>query len=212
MTSGIKMSDLKLSRLAATILSVALSLGAASAQALDKAPVPGATLVFSDASLEVRGNSTLHKWTLKTATAELKADVDPGAAPLWDRVARGKLKGLKLSLPVKSLRSDEGTGMDKNTLAALEAEKFPAISFAMGPYAMKGAAVLAHGTLSIHGVSRDVALPGTLTAQARTLELKGSYDLLMSDYGIKPPVMMLGTVRVADKVTVVYDFVMQPGP
>ena len=28
----------------------------------------------------------------------------------------------------------------------------------------------------------------------------------MSDYGIKPPVMMLGTVRVKDKVSIAYDY------
>jgi YceI-like domain len=206
------MSNMKFSPLGTAVLAVALSLGAVSAQALDTAPPQGITLVFDDASLEVRGDSTLHKWTLKAATVDLKAALDPASAPLRDRLSKGGLKGLTLSLPVKGLKSDEGRGMDKNTLAALDSDKFPAISFVMGPYALKGPAVLAHGTLSIHGVSKDVALPGTITAQAQALELKGSYDLLMSDYGIKPPVMMLGTVRVADKVTIVYDFVMRPAP
>jgi hypothetical protein len=32
----------------------------------------------------------------------------------------------------------------------------------------------------------------------------------MSDYGIKPPTMMMGTIRVGDKVTVRYRLLLVP--
>jgi polyisoprenoid-binding protein YceI len=100
--------------------------------------------------------------------------------------------------------------MDKNMHKALEAAQFAEIRFKLDAYELQGATVTAKGSLTIHGVSKPVALPGTLSAKDGGLAVKGRYDLKMSDYGVKPPVMMMGTVRVADSVGIDYDFVLLP--
>ena len=38
--------------------------------------------------------------------------------------------------------------------------------------------------------------------------VKGAYELNMSDYGVRPPVLMFGAIKVADKVAVEYDFAL----
>jgi polyisoprenoid-binding protein YceI len=89
-------------------------------------------------------------------------------------------------------------------------KQHPEIRFSLTGYELKDGAVAAAGQLSIHGQTRDVVLPGSVTAKANGVNVKGSYGLKMSDYGIKPPVMMLGTIRVADALTISYDFDLLP--
>jgi polyisoprenoid-binding protein YceI len=96
--------------------------------------------------------------------------------------------------------------MDKNMRNALESDKAPQITFSLKSYTLEGETVTAKGSLSIHNVAKDVELKGVLTAKGGALQVKGSYDLLMSDYGVKPPVMMLGTLKVKDLVTIAYQF------
>ena len=71
----------------------------------------------------------------------------------------------------------------------------------------------ATGQLTIAGVQKDVALTGTAQPQADTLVMNGQYDLRMSDYGIKPPTLLLGAIKVADPVVIHFHlkFVIQKG-
>ena len=49
-----------------------------------------------------------------------------------------------------------------------------------------------------------------LTTERReaTLVVKGKLDLLMTDYGIKPPTAMLGMLKTDPKVTVAFETVL----
>jgi hypothetical protein len=42
------------------------------------------------------------------------------------------------------------------------------------------------------------------------LRVKGSKEFLMSEFGVKPPSLMLGTMKVRDKVKVNFDVVLRP--
>ena len=160
-------------------------------------------------SLKILGDSTMHKWTVNATKLELTASA-PGSA--WEAAQKGKLEGLKLSVIVDGLKSTESGSMDKNLYKAMESEKFPNISFAMTSYVIKAGEVSAKGDLSIHGVSKPVELKGKIAGTDKGVSVVGSFDLLMSDYGVKPPVMMLGTVKVVDKVSIAYDFALEPKP
>jgi polyisoprenoid-binding protein YceI len=194
--------------LSALLLAAALPAAgrAAKAKAL---PQPQALSATAGSSLKVLGDSTLHKWELKATQLQISAQLEPGSGGVWVGVQAGKLKGLALQLPVAGLKSDEGEKMDKNMRAALEAEKFPEIRFAMAGYEIKDGEVLAKGSLTIHGVSKDAELKGKVSGDAGSVAVTGSVEIVMSAYGVKPPVMMLGTVRVADKLSIAYDFVLK---
>jgi polyisoprenoid-binding protein YceI len=96
--------------------------------------------------------------------------------------------------------------MDKNMHKAMEADKFAGISFSLKSYTVAGDEVTAKGALTIHGVTKDVELKGKLQAKGEGIQVTGQFDSLMNDWGIKPPVMMMGTVRVADKISIAYDY------
>ena len=216
------MKQLNLRILAVAALSLALSMPGSLAQAKTKpkakakakpaAAAPAQPLALSasaSSSLKVLGDSTLHKWEAKATVMSISAQVEGGGKGVWEGAQSGLLKNLKLSLQVAGLKSNEGEKMDKNMRAAMEADKFGEISFVMSSYLIKDGEVVAKGALNIHGVSKDVELKGKITSKDKGVSVNGSFDLLMSEYGIKPPVMMLGTVRVADKVSIAYDFVLE---
>jgi len=55
---------------------------------------------------------------------------------------------------------------------------------------------------------REVVLDLTTVRHDATLTVKGTLDLLMTDYGIKPPTAMLGMLKTEPKVTVTFETVL----
>lgn len=58
------------------------------------------------------------------------------------------------------------------------------------------------GVLSMHGVSRDLKTPLTVTRTEDTLSASGSFDVLLSDFEMKSPSIFGSTVE--DRVTISY--------
>lgn len=169
---------------------------------------PGAPVALKSLSptVKILGDSTMHKWEANAGSLTVTAEGAFKDGALLPQVEAGALGKLRLAIKVDSLQSTESKSMDKNMHNAMESDKAPEVTFSLVSYTVAGDEVTAKGSLSIHGVAKDVALTGKLSAKGEGVEVKGSYDLLMSDYGIKPPVMMLGTIKVKDSVSIVYDF------
>jgi polyisoprenoid-binding protein YceI len=195
-----------------TMKTTAILMALLPALALAPAALPAATaaqgITATAVSVKILGDSTMHRWEASAGAATITASVLPAAQGLSAAIDKQGLQSLDLVVGVDSLASPEGSGMNKNMHKAMESDKYPDIRFSLRSYALQGATVTAQGDLSIHGQSKSVSLTGQLSDAKGGVELKGSYPLLMSDYGVKPPVMMLGTIRVADKVTIVYDFTL----
>ncbi len=160
------------------------------------------------AALVLKGDSTLHKWTANASQLSIVGEV-AAEGSLLDAVKVQGLKSLKVTVVVDGLKSTEGKSMDKNMYKALESSQFSEVTFTLVSYSLTGSDVLAKGSLNIHGVAKDVELKGVLSEKDGAVSIKGSYPLKMSEYGIKPPVMMLGTIKVRDDVTVDYDFALK---
>ena len=43
-----------------------------------------------------------------------------------------------------------------------------------------------------------------------TFSLKGSEEILLTDYGIDPPTALLGLIRTGDRITIEFDMVVSP--
>jgi polyisoprenoid-binding protein YceI len=158
------------------------------------------------AILKVLGNSTLHKWEANATQLDISGSLLPVKGSLLEQIKAGALQSLTVSVAVGGLKSTEGVTMDHAMFKAMDLAHFTGIQFQLRSYAVQGATVTAQGALTIHGVAKNIELKGLLSSRENKVSVNGSYDLLMSDYGIKPPVMMLGTVRVADKITIAYDY------
>jgi polyisoprenoid-binding protein YceI len=185
-------------------LRMALVLAALPALALAADKAATGELKSLSPTVKILGDSTMHKWEANATALTVSAEIKAG--DLLAEVKAGALSKLTLVIGVDGLQSTESKSMDKNMHKAMESDAAPQITFSMKSYALEGETVTAKGSLSIHNVAKDVELKGVLTSKDGALQVKGSYDLLMSDYGVKPPVMMLGTVKVKDAVTIAYQF------
>ena len=101
-----------------------------------------------------------------------------------------------------------GVGLrDRHLRTTMAADSFPLLHFELAnvePGGVHGDTVAAVfvGRLTIHGVARDVRVPGSVLVGPGRAEVWAGFPLDMRDYGIKPPVKMLGTLRVAPDVEV----------
>jgi polyisoprenoid-binding protein YceI len=190
-----------------------IALAAAVASSSAPAAAPRAPLAVDTARVTIAGTSNIHEYTASTSTVRVTRvalAATTAADDLWSAVVKpGAIEAFEIAIPAASLSSPRA-GLDKNMQKALKVEQFDTITFALkrlepgaSPNALK-----AIGTLRIAGVEREVTLALTTERRAATLSVKGSLALLMTDYGIKPPVAMLGMLKTDPKVTVSFETVL----
>jgi polyisoprenoid-binding protein YceI len=114
----------------------------------------------------------------------------------------------EISIPVASLECGNGT-MNGHMRNALKAAENPTIRFRATSVAVTPeGAVRMTGPLTIAGQSREVTINGTAARQNGTLRVTGSKQLTMTDFGVQPPRLMAGTMRVHPPVTIGFDVVL----
>jgi len=64
-----------------------------------------------------------------------------------------------------------------------------------------------NGDLTLHGVTKRIAVPVALTITPEQLRAAGKYTLKQTDYGIKPYSAAGGTIKVKDEVVVNFNIV-----
>lgn len=119
----------------------------------------------------------------------------------------------RLSVPSATLDCRNGT-MTGHMKKAIKAAEFDSISLAITDYTLtagdSGMIVTLAGSLTLGGVAKDVTIPALARAAPEgTLQLTGNYELNMRDYGLKPPSLMLGAMKVRDRVTVGFDLLLK---
>lgn len=166
--------------------------------------------------VRLEGDSTLHPFWSETAafTAALTVDaVAPTALAVAAAVAEGKPVTMLVSIPVAGLKS-EHSGLDKNLRKALSADKNPDIVYALehceSAPVKDGQLLSVTGALRIAGTTQPAVLKATATVSGALFVVEGEQTLLMTDYGVKPPTMMLGAVKTANKIVVKYRLEFEP--
>lgn len=173
-----------------------------------------ATMTFSFAqtafrpvsiNIKLSGTSTLHDWHMDAKQAS------SDAAFVLDGQKVSSISKLSFSLPVKNLKS-ESSAMDKNTYKAMEVEKNPTINFVLTSSAVTPAGgnnynIKAIGKLTIAGTTKETELhaTGTFNPADNTLTVSGSKKMKMTDFGVKPPTVMLGTIKTGNDITIAYN-------
>lgn len=95
----------------------------------------------------------------------------------------------------------------------LESEKYPRSSFqgkisGYDPSNTHLQQVNARGKLSIHGITRDVEIPGTLHIEGNTVTLRSKFLVKLEDYNIKVPQIVWQNI--AQQVEVTIHFLYRP--
>jgi hypothetical protein len=173
------------------------------------------------ASLELDGDSSLHRYSAKAHGIRGNAGIDTARlaaaaqAPDLETLIRGHfIKTFQLIVPVAGLTSGEH-GLDDNMHKALKGDRFKEIRFQMDSYDVAPApggpaiSVTLHGRLSLAGVERKIDVGATGVQVKDGIRLSGSEDLLMTDFQIKPPTMMLGAIKTKNLITVKFNATLQ---
>jgi polyisoprenoid-binding protein YceI len=191
-------------RRATTLLACALG---AALNAAGSTPAP---LSLASARVSLDGTSSLHAFTASTTDVRVTA-MDLAGTPngdLLDYVLQpGGLKGFEVSIPAASLSSPKD-GIDKNMHKALKVEEHPHIRFRLLALEPAAGAHRATGLLTIAGVEKEVVLTLQVQRKGSTLEVTGATDLLMTDFGVKPPKAMLGMIRTDPKLHIRIELVL----
>lgn len=198
------------------VLALALATGAATAGAQARS----GTVVEVQAAaskLWVEGTSSLHDWSCTAGTVNGSLELD-AAYPTQNLQTNPKIaKAVTISIPVKEMKCGHGK-MDDNMYKALRANDFPTIDYKLRDYdvtpqAGDPSAFVMHtrGTLTIAGNTKDIELDIVAhRAPNGEVKVQGSQAIVMTDYDVKPPKAMLGTIKTGKTVTVKFDLVLAP--
>jgi hypothetical protein len=183
---------------------------------------PLSLVVAPGASLELDGDSSLHRYSAKAHGMEAGVGLDSARVPTaaqasdLEGLVRGHfIKTFHLFVPVDQLSSGE-KGLDANMRKALKGDRYKQIRFQMDSYDVLAStagtttlAVTLHGRLSLAGVERKIDVVAAGVRVRDGLTISGSKDLLMTDYQIKPPTMMLGAIKTKNLITVKFNATLE---
>jgi polyisoprenoid-binding protein YceI len=155
----------------------------------------------------VSGTSTVRAW--RCESAQVSGTADAGSTEI---AQIGQARG-EITIPVSTLDCRNGT-MNGHMRTALKAQQSPTIRFRatsvrVTPAGAEGTVVMT-GQLTIAGQTRDVTVNGTAAREGSGLRVRGTEQVTMTDFGIQPPRLMAGTMRVHPPVTVGFDVVLRP--
>jgi polyisoprenoid-binding protein YceI len=166
-----------------------------------------------ESRLWVDGKSTVRDFSCKAGVMEAVAEaVGENAVAA---VLAGDTAVRTVTLTVSTEKMDCGNGtMNGHMMKALKVKENPTITFRLETYLLaKGAdstAAILKGTLTLGGVTKSITLDATLKSGSNgELRVVGEHELNMKDYDLKPPSLMLGTMKVREKVNVKFDLALR---
>jgi hypothetical protein len=161
--------------------------------------------------LWIDGKSTVRKFSCKAGAFDVAVDAAPDAIAA---VLAGQKAVRTVTVTVPAEKMDCGNGtMNEHMLKALKAKDEPTITFKLAAYdvAKGGAGVQGtlNGTLTLGGVTKTVAIPAQAAAESGKLHVTGTYTVDMLAYGLKPPSLMMGTMKVDPAIAVSFDLYLK---
>jgi polyisoprenoid-binding protein YceI len=154
----------------------------------------------------VQGTSTVRSYRCESTQLSGSANT---AGTEVAQLAQGRGE---LTIPLSSLDCNNGTmnGHMRNALKAAQHPniRFRATSVSVTPSGVTTATARLTGPLTIAGETREVTINANAAWQSGRLRLTGTHRLTMTDFGVQPPRLMAGTMRVNPPVTIGFDVVL----
>jgi polyisoprenoid-binding protein YceI len=168
-----------------------------------------------ESRLRIDGSTTVSSFACQSEEVYGGALITEGAFRGDSSVVLGGAGRADLRVPVHSLDCGR-RAMNEDLFEALKVDAHPTIQFDLervdvleragggdGPYRLG-----IMGALTIAGVERSIEVEAVGEAVgAGRGRAYGRKSLLMSDFGVDPPVAMLGLIRVQDEIEVHFDLV-----
>lgn len=158
----------------------------------------------------IKGTSNLHNWESKVNDLRCAANITTTTT-----LSVKSLNYLTVEIPVKSIKSDKGSIMDNKTYDALKAGSYSIIALKLvnvNKIENKPDGVIINTTcnLTIAGVTNkiDINVTGKVSPDG-SIRLAGSKKIKMTDYQIKPPTALLGSLTTGDEVEIAFSIVLK---
>ncbi|MBD8507667.1 YceI family protein [Hoyosella sp. G463] len=131
----------------------------------------------------------------------------PGDATIAATIQTGSLAITQATGGVKPMSASDRRTTEKNMRGVLKPHSFPTATFTSTSVAVDGNSLQVEGDLALLGVSRPVALTGTIEASG---QVEVSAGIRQSRWGITPFSAFLGALRLADEVTIAIQGPLEP--
>jgi polyisoprenoid-binding protein YceI len=186
--------------------------------------VAPAALAWTSVNITLRAQPTSKLWVTGTSTVKsfecqaksFDALVDATLPDAVTAVLAGEKGVNTVALKVPTEKMDCGNGtMNEHMMKAIKGKDNPTIAFELSSYDLAkiadGVGVKIAGTLALGGVKKDITVDATAKAGPDgALLVTGVYPLKMSEWGLKPPTLMLGTLKVNENVKVNFELLLKP--
>jgi hypothetical protein len=120
---------------------------------------------------------------------------------------------IAFSVPIKDYEFEKSLMKEHFNEKYMESEKFPKSTFqgkviGYDPNATGPQNANSKGKLTIHGVTKEVEIPGTIEKQGENLVIKSKFIVKLEDYKIAIPKLLWQNI--AEQVEVTVDFTFKP--
>ena len=159
----------------------------------------------SSVDFTVSGTSTIRGWTCSVTGS---AQVTTGSSAAVPGLADG-VQAATLTVPVEEFECPEDE-MREHLLEALRVDEFPQITFRLEGYEANSQGAVTTGTLTILDATQEVSFPLSLTPSGSGVQLESEVALDMTLYGVEPPVVMLGLMRVRPEIRIQFSGMIAP--
>jgi hypothetical protein len=159
----------------------------------------------SNLAFTVSGSSTVRGWT---CTVPGTARVTTGSSTPVPGLAGG-VQAATLTVRVSDFVCPDEE-MREHLLEAMRATEFPEITFQLQGYEASNQGAVATGSLTILDATQAVSLPVSLTPAGSGVQIEGALPLDMTTYGVEPPVVMLGLLRVRPQIRIEFSGTLTP--
>jgi polyisoprenoid-binding protein YceI len=169
--------------------------------------------VQPESKLWIAGTSTVRAFQCQAATFDAKLGATGTNAVSAVLAGEKAVSDIVVTVPAEKLDCRNGT-MNEHMRKALKAEKYPTITFRVASYDLAKAAdgldVTLNGTLTLGGVEKPITINATAKpGENGTLLVSGTREVRMTEFGLKPPTLMLGTMKVDERIKVGFDVVLK---
>jgi polyisoprenoid-binding protein YceI len=166
-------------------------------------PIPNGRVESGTLSFDGRATAGDFVGTTTTVSGQLTGAPDLTGVHGW------------VEAPVKTLKTGDGK-RDKDLNKSMESDKYPVLRFDLAKISRTGGGgdslgVMLHGALALHGVTRNVDLPGTIQFSGSSARVRTQFPLNLKDYRIGGLSKLLGMLKMYEDIQVHGDIVFALG-
>ena len=166
-----------------------------------------------ESKLWVAGTSTVRSFQCQAGAFEAKIASSSADAVASVLAGEKAVSSVEVSVPAEKLDCRNGT-MNEHMRKAIKAKEFPTIVFRASSYDLArttdSVGVTLNGSLTLGGVEKPIVVKAQAKPGANgTLIVSGTREVRMTEFGLQPPKLMLGTLKVDERIKVGFDVILK---